>query len=448
MEKYTSRKGKTGIVLDGFRFRQDRQQKHSVSWRCTNYHCSSRCTTDLQITEVMKQPTEHNHPPESEKTVQRHQIRGELKRKATEHLEERPLKMACTEAIKFESLDFNDAKMLRQSIYRERQKVRPKLPTSMQETCEILNSHESSMVYRIDEEANIVMFATPESVRFLCSTKQMYADGTFYTCPRFFYQMYTFFSFNNGVYAPCVFFLLPNKTRQTYERMMRILLQSFEQTESDIASEIIHIDLETAMVEAIKSTSNLQIKFCHFHVRQSWFRKIQALGLVNDYKDVDSEIGSWLKLFFGLPALEQDMVGDAFAFCLMSRQPDSEKCTAFADYMYSTYISESATFQPSSWTNQNCEGRTTNACESFHKHFKDNFASSRPNIFLFLKHLSEEQAKSSLKMKVVTVNRKRKADREIEEKRIELINLYKQGQLPIESFLEKIAYKMLPILNL
>jgi hypothetical protein len=45
----------------------------------------------------------------------------------------------------------------------------------------------------------------------------------------------------------------------------------------------------------------------------------------------------------------------------------------------------------------------------------------------------------------MTSTKKRKADREIEEKRLELITFYKQGQLPIEDFLKKIANKMLPI---
>ena len=107
-----------------------------------------------------------------------------------------------------------------------------------------------------------------------------------------------------------------------------------------------------------------------------------------------------LELFFALPVLDQDMVGDAFAFCLMSNQPESDGCTVFAEYIFNTYISETAAFQPSTWTNHDGEGRTTNAREAFHKHFKDTFTSSRPNIFLFLKNLSEEQLKSSSKMKM------------------------------------------------
>jgi hypothetical protein len=69
----------------------------------------------------------------------------------------------------------------------------------------------------------------------------------------------------------------------------------------------------------------------------------------------------------------------------MSNQPESDGCTAFAEYIFNAYIRETTAFQPSTWTYQDGEGRTTNVCEVFHKHFKDTFTSSRPNIFLFLK---------------------------------------------------------------
>ena len=139
-----------------------------------------------------------------------------MKRKAEESVHERPLKMACTEVQCYDSLDFNDAKMLRQSIYRARKKVMPNLPRSLTETCEILQGHQSSILFNINSTSSIIMFATPETVRFLCSTKHVYADGTFYTCPRYFYQLYIFFALNNGMNVPCVFFLLPDKTKQTY----------------------------------------------------------------------------------------------------------------------------------------------------------------------------------------------------------------------------------------
>jgi hypothetical protein len=44
---------------------------------------------------------------------------------------------------------------------------------------------------------------------------------------------------------------------------------------------------------------------------QVWYRKMQNLGLSQDYKDSDSEIGKWLKSF-GLHFLDPTEVEDCF----------------------------------------------------------------------------------------------------------------------------------------
>ena len=95
---------------------------------------------------------------------------------------------------------------------------------------------------------------------------------------------------------------------------------------------------------------------------QAWYRKIQSLNLTKEYKDSSSSIGSWLKLFFGLPALPPSAVGDCFADILFPRIPDDPRASLFSDYIVSTYIDEFSEFPPAIWASDNIKGRTTNAC--------------------------------------------------------------------------------------
>jgi hypothetical protein len=37
-----------------------------------------------------------------------------------------------------------------------------------------------------------------------------------------------------------------------------------------------------------------------------WWRKIQNVGLANEYKDLESVIDKWLKVFFGLSFLKDE----------------------------------------------------------------------------------------------------------------------------------------------
>ena len=56
----------------------------------------------------------------------------------------------------------------------------------------------------------------------------------------------------------------------------------------------------------------VEIKGCRLHLGQAWYRKIQSLGLAQDYKDKSSEIGKWLSQLFGLPFLPPDETVDSF----------------------------------------------------------------------------------------------------------------------------------------
>ena len=63
----------------------------------------------------------------------------------------------------------------------------------------------------------------------------------------------------------------------------------------------LHIDVEEAAIDVTTSTwPDVIIKGCYFHLSQAWWRKIQNVGLANEYKDLESVIGKWLKVFFGL----------------------------------------------------------------------------------------------------------------------------------------------------
>ena len=66
----------------------------------------------------------------------------------------------------------------------------------------------------------ILVFGTDKNIALLCEANTIYVDGTFQTCPKLFYQIFTFHAFKHGKQFPLVYAFLPNKQRQTYERAM------------------------------------------------------------------------------------------------------------------------------------------------------------------------------------------------------------------------------------
>ena len=120
-------------------------------------------------------------------------------------------------------------------------------------------------------------------------------------------------------------------------------------------------------------------------------KKIHKLGLQPTYNDKDSSSARWLKYLFALPGVDADLVFECFEEFAKSA-PNLEGIKNLISYMSKTYFAPSARYQPAMWANliSNADTRTTtNGCESFHRHFGDNFRAAHPNIYIFMENLQE-----------------------------------------------------------
>ena len=149
-----------------------------------------------------------------------------------------------------------------------------------------------------------------------------------------------------------------------------------------------------------------EVKACRFHLGQSWWRKIQSLGLSKQYGKNDSEVSQFLKKIFGLSLLPPAEVGDCFALDFISHLPNDKRVEQFCDYLLENYIDADSTFPPHVWSECSASSfRTINACESFHAHFNALFYSAHPNIFVLVSTLQKMQNETCIKMRSVTTRR-------------------------------------------
>ena len=59
----------------------------------------------------------------------------------------------------------------------------------------------------------------------------------------------------------------------------------------NVFPKIVYADFETAIHNAVKTVwPGLEVKACRFHLGQSWWRKMQSLGLSKQYGKKDSEV--------------------------------------------------------------------------------------------------------------------------------------------------------------
>ena len=209
------------------------------------------------------------------------------------------------------------------------------------------------MIYVNDSSSGIIMFTTNSNMRYICqSDVDIFCDGTFKYCPHLCYQLYTFLGFKNGKYIQCILFLLPSKSKPVYLKMLQFFIDSCKENWFTLSISSLHIDVEEAVIDVTTSTwPDVIIKGYYFHLSQAWGRKIQNVGLANEYKDLESVIGKWLKVFFGLSFLKNEEVEDAIAFDIFSSLPDDERAVSFADYVLKNYAQQDARFPPKIWAN-------------------------------------------------------------------------------------------------
>ena len=77
------------------------------------------------------------------------------------------------------------------------------------------------------DDNQILIFGTNQTVKRFANSGEWYCDRTFSVCPQIFFQLYTIHARISKT-IPCIFGLLPKKTRITYDRFL--LEKEFNQT--------------------------------------------------------------------------------------------------------------------------------------------------------------------------------------------------------------------------
>ena len=114
---------------------------------------------------------------------------------------------------------------------------------------------------------------------------------------------------------------------------------------------VVYADFETAIHNAVTTVwPGCEVKSCRFHLGQSWWQKMQSLGLSKQYGKKDSELRQFLKKIFGLTVLPLAEVCDCFALELLSSLSNYKRVEQFCSYLPENYIDADSTFPPRLWS--------------------------------------------------------------------------------------------------
>ena len=301
-------------------------------------------------------------------------------------------------------------------------------------------------------DERLMIFGCRELLDGLARSPMWLADGTFKVVPSLFFQLYTLhFQFVAGINPAAIYALVKNKTRQTYDRILEVIIRLVPAA----SPKVILTDFETAAMGSFRHTfPEARITGCYFHLTQSVIRKINEVGLKIMYETND-DIRQFLRCLASLSHVPPHDVEEAFD-ALVETMPMVEHMDEVVTYFEHTYVRGRrlrgrgenygpALFPIETWNQSAAAGdgiaRTNNICEGWHNGLQSLLQCSHPTMWRFLDGLSNDCAKQRANfLQGVTgvKNMSEKKYRLLKERVKRAVQTY--GQTDILTYLRAIAH--------
>ncbi|CAF4036620.1 unnamed protein product [Rotaria magnacalcarata] len=321
---------------------------------------------------------EHSHVPEKETIVVR-EFREKIKQQAIE--ETTPIPHIYDEECAKAMFAINKA----------RRGVTPIIPTTQlfdipDPFARTLRDNPFLIIDKlIARRQRMILFVSDEQLKMLFSAETILMDGTFSSCPKIFDQVYTIRTF------PCVFGLLPNRLKLTYQFLFHELKSIAIQMKLDFAPKIVMSDFEPAFMGVVKTEfSAATHSSCYSHFTQAIYRNIQRLGLCTIYNH-DDDVKHFCRQLMALPLLPEPVIEDTYDKLVRDLSTNmSKKMKHLLEYFREQWF---AKVPMSQWCVHGLSMRTNNNAEAFHSRFNRRVLVHHPNIWSFIKFLQGEESR-------------------------------------------------------
>ena len=295
--------GKVRLEVNGYQYMVKTTKGDRRYWKSIVPFCTA--TVNTHFDNIIKLGNHHSHAPNTAR-VKAEAVLNTIKQRCAKETTPIPT-IYEEERAKLRSAEYMDVNPdhedviaelpsfyeTRMGFYRSRNRETPRLPSTRTDinldgkwTQTLANE---KILIAVDGDAQkILIFSTTRNLTNLVDADIIYGDGTFYTSPNQFTQLYTLHATVDGVMYPLAFSLLPGKSEQIYDRLFDILKTACQQRGLHLSPHTFLTDFETATRNAARRAfPNVSLKSCFFHYTQCIWRRTQKLGLATAYKEND-----------------------------------------------------------------------------------------------------------------------------------------------------------------
>ena len=304
--------GHTNVAYQGYMYSLRKQWETYSIWRCVSRKCSG---TVKIIGDTLVLLKSHSHESDTIK-VKNVVLQSKMKDRALKTAETPNIILNSFYKGKNQSLMATTTKKknLIDGLTRIRRAKgirieKNMLPDYMRKTS---NGEKFLLVEsKAELTGRILIYATYSNLLHLKHASVWVCDGTFYSCPPEFEQLYTIQGNVRGKFYPLVFCLMERRTACAYNSIFESLKQNIK-----TQPQFIMVDFEKAILSSIKlNFVGVHICGCFFHFSQIVWRNIQSIGMTKLYKE-NNKIQLNVKMIVGLAFVPDEKVKDYFCLLL------------------------------------------------------------------------------------------------------------------------------------
>ena len=145
-------------------------------------------------------------------------------------------------------------------------------------------------------------FFSDEITSIMLDISEICFDGTFFTVPVQFYQLWTIFIVIDQHVLPAIHCLLTGKSEELYQAVLSKIQEILPQFQPQIAMS----DWEQAARNAFKTLFiGIKLQGCWFHYTQRIWKKVQKVNLATTYTN-NGAFQNYLRCIMALPFLPPD----------------------------------------------------------------------------------------------------------------------------------------------
>ncbi|XP_076069967.1 uncharacterized protein LOC143041794 [Oratosquilla oratoria] len=250
----------------------------------------------------------------------------------------------------------------------------------------------------------ILIFATDSGNGDIKRARNWAVDGTFKCSPIIYYQLYTLHIQNNDISVPRMFALLPNKTQDTYNK----LLTTIKELLHNVEPATVMMDFEKAAINSLLDIfPSSDVTCCLFHLSQNVYKQVVTIGFKQQYHQ-DDDFSLKVRFLPALAFLPIDDVIDGF-----EELTDDDFPQELVSYFETYYIRGvrgrgqrrrrvEPVFPIHLWNvherTENGMPRTNNYVEGFHNALRTSVTNVHPNIWSLIVALKHKEALSTTRI--------------------------------------------------